>query len=440
MNKLQKKSVIAFTVLFLGLILAGSASAALAPAASGSPEVTAIDPTDGATDVDQDKEITVTFSEDVQAGTNYNGIIVRSSSGQGYSITKNIVGNQLSIKGNVKWTAGTTFNILIPKNAVRNIVGNQNENEFTSTFNASSGPSVVSFNPSNGATNVQTNKQIVVNFNENIQAGTNYQGITVRTNGQGYSLTKSIVGNQLFLSGKWTPGKTFEILIPKNAVADVDGNGNANINTSTFTASAVTFDPADGSTGVNQHKTITVTFSYALSPGVNFNKITVRTLSGQGYTITRTINANKLIITGYWTPGTTFEIVIPPNAILDPVGNPNTVQYISSFTADIGATVTGFDPADGATNVPSNKQIVVTFSEDIQTGAANYGAITVRNAVTKQGYTLTKNIVGNQLFINGNWTPGTVFEIVIPKNSILDMQGNANANAYTSTFTVTGGT
>jgi hypothetical protein len=35
--------------------------------------------------------------------------------------------------------------------------------------------------------------------------------------------------------------------------------------------------------------------------------------------------------------------------------------------------------------------------------------------VTKQGYSLTKSIVGNQLLLSGTWTRGTTFEIVIPK-------------------------
>ncbi|MEN6552033.1 MAG: Ig-like domain-containing protein [Methanobacterium sp.] len=428
MNKVPKKSIMVFVVLLLGLVLAGAASAA------DSPEVTAVDPANCATDVDQNQEITVTFSEDVQPGSNYNGVTVRTLSGQGYSLTKIIDGNQLSLNGH--WSPGTTFEVVIPINAVRDLDGNQNVNEFKSNFTASSGPSVVSCDPSDGASNVQTNKQIVATFSEDIQAGTNYQGITVRTlSGQGYSLTKSIVGNQLLLSGKWTRGTTFEVLIPKNAVADLDGNQNANIYSSTFTASSVSFDPANGAADVDQNKQITVTFNYLLTAGPNFNSITVRTLSGQGYTITKTINGNKILITGKWTPGTTFEILIPTNAILDPLGNPNPVAYTSTFTASSGPSVVSFDPVNGATDVAKNKQIVVTFSEDIQAGT-NYHAITVRNATTRQGYTLTKSIVGNQLFITGNWTRGTTFEIVVPKNSIKDLVGNANANVYTSTFTV----
>ncbi|WP_321421943.1 Ig-like domain-containing protein [uncultured Methanobacterium sp.] len=432
MNKVPKKLILIFLVLLFGLVLVGAASAA-----DDSPVVTAVDPANCATDVDQNQEITVTFNEDVQPGSNYNGIAVHSSSGQGYSITKVLEGNELTIKGNVKWTAGTTFEILIPKNAVRNKEGDQNENLFTSSFTASSGPSVVSFDPTDGTSNVQTNKQIVVTFSEDIQPGTNYQGITVRnaTTGQGYSLTKSIVGNQLFLSGKWTRGTTFEILIPKNAVSDLDGNGNAYINTSKFTASQVSFDPANGAADVDQNKQITATFNYLLTAGPNFNSITVYTISGQGYTITKTIVGNKLLITGKWTPGTTFEILIPTNAILDPFGNPNSVAYTSTFTASSGPSVVSFDPVNGATNVARNKQIVITFSEDIQAGT-NYHSITVRNATTGQGYSITKSITGNQLFLTGNWTPGTTFEIVIPKNAIKDTDGNSNANIYTSTFTV----
>jgi methionine-rich copper-binding protein CopC len=134
------------------------------------PEVIAVDPADTTTDVDQDQQITVTFNENIQAGTNYNGITVRTLSGQGYSITKNIVDDQLFITG--KWTPGTTFQIVIPKNSVQDLNGNQITDTFTATFTASEGPSVTSFDPTDGATNVDPNKQIVVTFSENIQAGT----------------------------------------------------------------------------------------------------------------------------------------------------------------------------------------------------------------------------------------------------------------------------
>lgn len=437
MKQVPKKLIISLAVLVLAFVLAGAVSAASAPV--GSPQVTSVDPTDGATDVDQDQVINVTFDEDIQAGTNYDGVAVRNAAtGQGYAITKNIVGRQLLITRTTGWTSGTTFEIVIPKNSIQGLDGNQTTDTYTSTFTTSSGPSVVSFNPSDGTNNVATNKQIVVTFGEAIQAGYNYHAITVRNavTKQGYSLTKSIVGNQLFLSGTWTRGLTFEILIPKNAIADLDGNTNANINTSTFTVSAVSFDPANGAIDVNQNKQIKVTFNYILTAGTNFNSITVRNAAtGQGYTITKTIVGNQILITGRWSPGITFEIVIPKNAVLDPLGNPNTEIYTSIFTASEGPLVTSFDPTDGTTDVARDKQIVITFSENILAGT-NYHAITVRNAATGQGYTITKSIVGNQLFITGNWTPGATFEILVPKNAVKDADDNLNANVYTSTFTV----
>jgi methionine-rich copper-binding protein CopC len=193
-----------------------------------------VDPADGSVGVNQNKQIVLTFNEDIQPGSNYKGITVRNAAtGQGYTLTKSIVGNQLFLSG--KWTPGVTFEIVIPKNAVKDLNGVQNKNSFISTFTASSGPSVVSFDPANGAINVASDQQIVITFNETIQAGTNYNGITVRNTatGQGYTISKNIVGNQLFITGNWTPGTVFEIVIPKNAVKDSNGNGNANIYTST---------------------------------------------------------------------------------------------------------------------------------------------------------------------------------------------------------------
>ena len=84
--------------------------------------------------VPQNNKITITFTDSIEAGSEYNKIYVKDQNGIQQTISTNIYGNTLIITPVNGWEAGQTFTINIPQDAVTNTEGTTLTNTFTSTF------------------------------------------------------------------------------------------------------------------------------------------------------------------------------------------------------------------------------------------------------------------------------------------------------------------
>lgn len=83
-----------------------------------------------------------------------------------------------------------------------------------------------SIDPADKSVNVPINKTIVATFNENIEPGTTYSGITLRSNnGKTVEITKTIVNNILLIdpSKNLEAGKTYKIFLPTDAIEYASG-------------------------------------------------------------------------------------------------------------------------------------------------------------------------------------------------------------------------
>ncbi len=93
------------------------------------------------------------------------------------------------------------------------------------------------------------------------------------------------------------------------------------------------------------------------------------------------------------------------------------------------------DPQNGQTNVPVNKTVTVTFSEDVQEGPA-YGGISVKDA-SGDAVAVTKGVAGKVLTIkpDANLDYDATYSVVIPAGAVKDLVGNALAQEYAFSFT-----
>ena len=103
-------------------------------------------------------------------------------------------------------------------------------------------------------------------------------------------------------------------------------------------------------------------------------------------------------------------------------------------SADTNPAVVAFTPADNATAVPVQNDIVITFSEAIKAGA---GAITLTNTATGTAVATTLSIVGDTLVINPNndLAANTHYAVTIANNAITDLANNNYAGTTTYDFT-----
>jgi len=210
------------------------------------PAVVGTDPADGATNVPVDKIITVTFSENVQAGSAYDAIAVKDAAGMPVSVDKSISGAVLSLKPSQNLAYDTRYTVTVPAGAVKDLAGNALAQACTFSFTTRSAPppvdttppTVVGTDPANGATGVPLDQIITVTFSEDVQRGAGFGQIVVKDlSGNPVDSDVSLSGKQLTIKPKASLayGTTYTVVIPAGAVQDLAGNALAQDYTFTFT-------------------------------------------------------------------------------------------------------------------------------------------------------------------------------------------------------------
>jgi methionine-rich copper-binding protein CopC len=201
------------------------------------PTITTTNPINNATGVSLTTPVTITFSENIVAGTNFSGIYVKNlTTGNTVSIaSKTIVGNTLTIKQTKNRISNNQYKVYIPAGAVKDTSGNNLANAYYYTFKTVGGtvdttpPKINSTNPANGSLGVSLTSAITINFNESILAGNNFSGIYIKnlTTGKTVSLGSKIInGSTLTLKMTYSrlSKNNYQVYLPAGAVKDVSGN------------------------------------------------------------------------------------------------------------------------------------------------------------------------------------------------------------------------
>ncbi|MEW6447411.1 MAG: Ig-like domain-containing protein [Bacillota bacterium] len=101
---------------------------------SVAPTVSSTDPSDGATYVPNSQNITVTFSENVQAGDNYNLIDLKHEDGTSIPFTKSIAGAVLTIDPQSDLSDGVTYTVYVPAGSVKDLANNSLTSDYSFSF------------------------------------------------------------------------------------------------------------------------------------------------------------------------------------------------------------------------------------------------------------------------------------------------------------------
>jgi len=134
---------------------------------------------------------------------------------------------------------------------------------------------------------------------------------------------------------------------------------------------------------------------------------------------------------------------IPAGAVKDTADNPLPEDFALNFTTmaepdTIAPELKSTDPANGAVDVPPDKVIKVTFTEEVVKGNA-FAAIVLKNAEGKELGTKVE-ISGSDLTIKSDAPLGfsTKYTVTIPAGAVKDAAGNPLKEAYTFSFTTAG--
>ena len=355
----------------------------------------------------------------------------------------------------------TSYNVSLASSGYTDIAGNLGSGSSTSFYTGASADTnpvtVATISPSNGQTAVPLNAQISAVMSKNIDP-------TTVTNSSIYGHTKG--GSAVAGTVKLASDGVTLTFVPTAALTastvynvsvsgfeDIDGNavtafassfttGTSSYGSGSFTV--VSTSPANGATNVSVTSPVTFTMSNLINAAsVNPNTVYVF-VNNTGQVVAGSYSVNGAAVT--FTPLTPY----PGNTLMsmtvcnltDETGNSDCQSYsfTTANTADQTPPTVTISPANGATNVGLNTQIVLTFSESINPSTITANTVALFNGDTALSYGYSISRDNRTIVMNPGgtaFTPGATITVEL-SNAIRDLSGNALANTV-SRFTLTTG-
>ena len=321
-----------------------------------------------------------------------------------------------------------------------------------------------SFSPVDGATSVGISDNLVITFNEDVQASPNgyvllkYAAGTTREAISLNSANAVFSGNTLTLNptNDLINGLDFHIIIQAGAITDLAGNDFAGILDATtwnFTAELLpdltapfvtTITPYDDQTHIAIDSDFTMYFSENVQKGsgniliknfaTNATVQTIDVVSGEVTIAGQLVTINPASDLGNLTE---YYIEMPSGVFQDLAGN-KFAGYAKpdwSFTTIVLVDVTSpsiasLSPIDGATNLNALENFTITFDEPIKKGSGFLQIYDDTDALIQNiNSTLSANVTFDEYSVTINPTNalayGKTYYIVIPSGIIKDLSNNA---------------
>jgi hypothetical protein len=424
------------------------------------PQVTLYDPPNSASGVGLNVTPHVTFSEPVD------GLTIPAAMTLYYGDSGLIVPSTVTVSANRLSATLTPSAQLLPSTyyytylcGYTDIAGNQGgclEWQFFTGNSAVTSPlTVTSINPNNAQTGVPLNAQINAVLSNNVDPTTvTNSSITVTpAGGNAIAGTVTLASNGVDLtfvpSAALTASKVYNVSV--SGFSDIDGNPVTTF-TSSFTTGTTAYgsgsftlvstSPVNGATGVSVTSPVTITMSNLIdAASVNPNTVYVYVNS------TSDVVAGSYSVSGAavtFTPLTQY----PASTLMgmceygmsDEAGNLayNCANFTTGNTVDTTPATVTISPANGATNIGLNTQIVLTFSKSINPSTITANTLALFNGDTSIGYNYTVSRDNRTIVVNYNGStlpPGATITIELT-SGIQDLSGNALANT-SSQFTLT---
>lgn len=445
------------------------------------PVITNKSPSDNALNVSISANLIITFSENVVAGTG--NIVIMNASGPSIHETiaigagnVSISGNEITINPTVDFDGFSNYYVLIDPTAIEDAFGNSyagitNSSEWNFMTIDASAPAVSGLLPEDNATGLSVNPNLIITFNENVNAisgkyitimntTTELAHETIDAGSANVVVTDNIVTIDPSIDFDDLTG--YYILIEYGAFQDFDANSYPGI-TDAVTWNFATGDnttpvienltPANNETNVALASDLIIEFSENII--VNSGNITivnstttttVETISVLSTAVTVSANTVTINPSVNFDSNTHYHVLIDNDAFRDAAGNSFagiSGTSIWNFTTidegDITApTIASLLPEDNATDVLITANLQITFSENV---VANTGLIKIM-----QGATIVESIdvassgqvsiASNVVTINPgiNFNSETDYYVLIDNDAFRDLAGNSFAGIFDATY------
>lgn len=440
------------------------------------PEVRLVYPADNAENTAVDSDIVVTFTEKVQKGDNFSGIVLKNIYDEVIPITPVIDSDKLVIRLNnsLNMTYNMGYILTVPQGAIKDITGNELQEDFTSRFKTGNGnfSPVVKMIKTSSPVPIDSDVDII--FSSNIQLSDNSDNIVVKgQDGKIIEVYKSTMSDKLVLTPAY-PLKlntVYTVTIPEVSVQDENGNIMKRPYVFSFRTENEKVPPViksvypkNNTKNVATKTGINVKFSEAIKL-VDINKVLIKNNKGYKVLFSAQVSKDTLILKpqNELTNGLTYTVSISRGAIQDMAGNNmSSASYSYKFT-----TITKQElqriaeaarkKAEAARKAEAERQrlkndktaptmssgglskdsrvITLTFSENIAKGS-DFGKIQVLDLKTNKKLSLSASIKGKSLTITIKSTmkKGNQYGFIVPAKAIRDIAGNTIAQDIKNAF------
>ncbi|MEK3876544.1 Ig-like domain-containing protein [Paenibacillus sp. FSL M7-0420] len=457
------------------------------PGDETAPTVMDYSPVPGATGVDIESNLTLTFDEPVTKDSG--SILIYKSTDEVNPVEViqlddvTVLDKVVTIDPYAKLEYGTTYYVIISDGAFKDLAENSNSYtgisdkdtwRFTTAEAPDTTPPVASgFTPENGAKNVEIGTNLSFIFNEDVQRSEGSIKIYNSTNSSAPPVTIPADSMQVIIDANVVTinleadldySTTYYVQIENNAFADMAGNSYAGITNDTtwrFTTTSEpdktapivsTYSPENGATEVAIGANLELAFSENVVAGEGSIKIyspdsdkAVATIAASDAIILN--NKATIHLAQHLEYGTSYYVLITEDAFADLSGNffagildSTTWQFTTPAAPDTTAPVlNAYSPANGATGVTIGANLELTFSENVKAGEGNiviYNSANHAPAATIPAASGNVSIQSNVVTINptDDLKYGASYYVQIGAGAFTDLAGNSYAGNAESTI------
>ncbi len=419
--------------------------------ADAAPALTGTSPVFGATEVGLTDPLIATFSETVQKGAGRLHVYYNNTD---YPVdvtdpSVTVQGNQLTLTRSAPLPAGTVVSISLDPGVVQDAAGLPSGGVAGPAdwrFTTNQAPAATAFLPLNGSSNVPVGSALQLTFSEPVRKGsgniTLFEGTTAVLTIGINSGAVSVSGNTVIITPlvDLPSGTSLSVQMPAGAFTDLVGipfPGIADAATWSFSVADATvpvvtaLSPADGASGVGLDTDLVLTFSEPVRKGSGNITITHGSTSqsipvgGASVLVPGGLSTTVTIAPAAFPAGAAVGVAIPATAFTDESGNAFAGTTGGGggspwrFTTDAPPVLSSLSPANGATGVAVNAELVLTFNETVRKGS---GSITLYQGATPLQ---TIDVAGAAVAVSGNRV--TLRPAPLPSGATLNVQMPAGA-------------
>lgn len=435
------------------------------------PAMVSVTPAEDAIQQANDAAITVTFDQNIIAGTGTVSV-VGSPSGTDYVSGTSIDGATLTIEHS-NFVENETVTVTVPAGYVTNNNGDGNEVvtwSFMTKDNVK--PTVDVYSPADNASDVAIDSKLSLTFSEDIVLKTGQilikdasNDVTVQSLTEANAEVKD--GNMLEITpvADFDYGKEYYVIITDGIVEDAVGNAYVGITdpaTWSFTVAltpgefmVASSNPADledmVAAGINP---VTFKFNRAIKAGSlsGTAMITITNVTDGVVVLQDVANSGRFSISDSTLSINTLQdivadkeytVALEAGVVTDEWDTDNTASTITFYTYDnYGPKVVSTTPMEDATDVSVNTTVVVTWDEAPLMGGTAISAADIKNnsLVTIDGgvgtaYTASVNGLVWTLTLDAPLAEKTDYTVNVKQTAVEDALGNTQTSDYSWSFT-----